>query len=321
MKCLSILAAFVALALLPFILIGCSKDTGPTSTTQLSADEQAVQTSLAASDFALPMDFHNDEQYQGQGVSGGISKYLFSQEDGETLPWVSFFRVIKFLPRTQYVIQIPGSGGEGTADVRIINYLRGVFVVDNTDDKVINPFLRAFVSRAVTNVIAQRIGDTWEIAKISPTDVRSENNGGTSIQFMWVSTEGSSNTFPMRVIFAPDTLFNLAELPAFAPGDSVRVRARAFSTNPDGCWLFLHVHGRRAPAVFHLRIPFVRDASDPTLYDAVWVVPAGIEMPRVFFMAVDAIGLNTLFGDATATYNSRMWCFPCLVGLPRTASQ
>jgi len=268
------------------------------------------------------MDFHNDEQYQDGPVTGGVSEYSLSQEDGETLPWVRFFRVMRLLPRTEYMIQIPSGEGEGTsAEVRITNHLRGLFVVDNTNDHIINPFLRVFASRAVTNIMAQRSGETWQITKISPTDIWSENDGGTTIHISWVSAEGSSHTFPMSSIFSPDTLLGLGELPTFAPGDSVIVRARAFSTNADGCWLFLHVHGRRVPAVFHLRIPFIRDASDPALYRAVWVVPAGIDMPRVFFMAVDGIGWDTLFGVEAATYNSRMWCFPCLVGMPQIVRQ
>jgi len=316
MKHFSILVTIIALTSAAFIMAGCSKDTTPTGTSQPSVEEQAIQTSLASSDYALPMEFHNDEQYQDPDVTGEGVEYSVGQNGGETLPWVRFHRIMRVTPRVEYLIEIPGSEGEGTADVRIVHHLRGTFVVDNTDDHVRNPFFKPFVSAAVTNVMARRTDDVWRIVKVSPTDIRSVNDGGTTIHIAWVKAEGSSHTFPMSSIFSPDTLLALHELPAFAPGDTVRVRARALNTNQSDCWLFLHVHSRHAADAFHMRVPFARDASDPTLYRAAWVVPAGIEAPRVFHMAVDGIDWNTLFGDETAIYNSRMWCVPCLIGYP-----
>jgi len=41
----------------------------------------------------------------------------------------------------------------------------------------------------------------------------------------------------------------------------------------------------------------------------------------VFHMAVDGIDWNTLFGDETAIYNSRMWCVPCLIGYPQLGKE
>jgi len=321
MKRLPVLVTLIALSVFMCVLSGCSKDDTLTNTPQPSAEQLAIQTSLASSDYALPMEFHNDEQYEDPGVTGESSSYFVTQDGDDTLPWVRFHRMMRLLPRVEYLVQIPGSEGDGTADVRIINHLLGLFIVDNTDDHIRNPFSRPFASRAVTNVMARKIEDNWRIEKISPTDVASVNDGGTTIRIAWMKAEGSSHTFPMSTILSPDTLLSLHQLPAFAPGDTVRVQARAFNANEDGCWFFLHIHNRYAASVFHMRIPFVRDEFDPTLYRAAWVVPGGIELPRVFYMAVDGINWNTLFGDGTAVYNSRMWCVPCLIGYPQLVKE
>jgi hypothetical protein len=321
MRRFSILTTIIVLASLLLIVAGCSKNTSPTSTSQPSADEQAIRTLLGSSEYALPTDFHNDEQYQTEGLTGVGSEGHVNQDGVVTLPWVRFFRVMRVAPRVEYLVLIPGSEGDSTADVRIAYHLMGAFVVDNTDDDVINPFLRPFTSIAATNVMARLTHDGWRIVKISPTNIHSSNDGGTTIHIEWMMAEGSSHTFPMSSILSPDTLLALYELPAFAPGDTVRVRAKALNTNPDGCWLFLHVHCGYAASVFHLRVPFVRDASDSTLYYAAWVVPTGIEAPRVFHMAVDGIDWNTLFGDRTAIYNSRMWSVPCLIGFPQMVNE
>jgi hypothetical protein len=321
MRRFSILTTITVLASVLLVAGGCSKETAPTTTSQQSADEQAIQTSVASSEYALPMEFHSDEQYEGLDVTGEGSGYSVNADGAETLPWVRFFRVMRIAPRIEYIVRIPGSEGDSTADVRIIHHLWGTFVVDNTDDGVRNPFFRPFLSSAATSVMARQFEDGWKIVKISPTDIRSLNDGGTTIQIGGMSAEGSSHTFPMSLILSPDTLLALYELPSFAPGDTVRIRATAFNTTQEGCWLFLHVHSRYAADVFYLRVPFVRDAFDPTLYYAAWVVPAGIELPRVFYMAVDGIGWNTLFGDGTAIYSSRMWCIPCVIGYPQLVKE
>jgi hypothetical protein len=321
MRGFSILAVILALASASLVVVGCSKDTTPTSTPPPSADEQAIQTLLASSEYALPMDFYNDEQYQTEGLTGIGSESYVNQDGVVTLPWVRFFRLMRLAPRVEYIVRIPGSEGDSTADVRIVHHLLGAFIVDNTDDHINNSFLRRFTSVAATNVMARLTPEGWRIVEVSPTNIYSLNDGGTTIHIGWMTTEGSSHTFPMSSILSPDTLLALYELPTFAPGDTVRVRARASSTRPDGYWLFLHVHSGHGASVFHLRVPFVRDASDPALYYAAWVVPAGIETPRVFHVAVDGIGWNTLFGDGTAIYNSRMWSVPCLIGYPQIAKE
>jgi hypothetical protein len=267
------------------------------------------------------MDLLNDEQYQTESLTGIGSEAYVNQDGVVTLPWVRFFRIMRLAPRVEYIVRIPGSEGDSTADVRIVHHVLGVFVVDNADDHINNPFFRPFTCVAATNVMARLTPDGWRIVEISPTNVHSLDDGGTTVHIEEMIAEGSSHTFPISSILSPDTLLTLYELPAFAPGDTVRVRARVSSTRPDGCWLFLHVHSDHGASVFHLRVPFVRDAGDPTLYYATWVVPAGIEAPRVFHVAVDGIGWNTLFGDGTAIYNSRMWSVPCLVGYPQMANE
>jgi hypothetical protein len=213
-------------------------------------------------------------------------------------------------------MEIPGSGGEGTADVRVTHHIVGAFIVDNTHDQLVNPFLREFTSIARRYLMLRKTEDGWRIEKISPVDILSTNDGGTTIRIAGIGARGSSGTHPEVRLMSPDTLLSPDELPRFAPGDTVLVAARAASSADDGCWLFLHVHGGcygpHAYAV-HRRVPFVRDASDPNMFFARLVLPDTPTVPRVIHMAVDGIGWNTLFGDETAAYNSRMWAVPCVV--------
>ncbi|UCF78057.1 MAG: hypothetical protein JSW03_08040 [Candidatus Eiseniibacteriota bacterium] len=312
MKHLSTLLAALALASLLAVLAGCSSDSTSTGTAELSPEEQEIQAMLESSEYILPDGFHSDEQYEGQYVSavsqGG------EEEDAETLPWVRFFRMMRGRPWVQFVIRIPGTEGPGTADVKILHHLWGTFVVDNTQDGIANPFFRPFGSVAVTHMMLRKVDEVWRIDKVSPTDVVSTNDGGTTIHIVAVRTRGSSHTYPQTIISSPDSLFTLHELPAFAPGDTVMVAAKAMNRNPDGSWLFLHAHCGHRASFFHIRVPFVRDESDPTMFQARWVLPPGMDVPRVFHMAVDAIDWNTLFGDKDAVYNSRMWSIPCVVG-------
>jgi hypothetical protein len=281
-------------------------------TGELSPEEQEIQAILEASEYALPEEFHSDEQYQDEGVLDA-DQYGEEGSIAEHLPWVRFHRVLRSRPWTQYMIRIPGKDGPGTADVKLLTHVRGTFVVDNTDDGMRNPFYRPLGSLAVTNLMLRKIEGTWRITKISPTDIVSTNDGGTTIRIVGVRAQGSSRTHPQTIIDSPDSLFTLPMLPAFAPGDTIMIAAKALNRNADGSWLFLHVHCGHHASFLHARVPFVRDESDPTMFYARWPLPFGMGTPRVFHVAVDAIDWNTLFGDKEAIYNSRMWSIPCVI--------
>ncbi|KPJ59352.1 MAG: hypothetical protein AMJ46_11490 [Latescibacteria bacterium DG_63] len=311
MRLLLTLAASVALASLLVVLAGCSGDSSSVGTAELSPEQQDIQALLEASEYALPEAFHSDEEYQ---VQDGSSLTQYCEEGEDVLPWVRFFRVMRGRPWNQYIIRIPGSGGPGTADVKILQHISGAFVVDNTDDAIINPFYRRLGSIAVTHFMLNKLEGVWRIAKISPTDIVSTNDGGTTIHIEGIRTQGSSRTYPQTIIMSADSLLALDRLPAFAPGDTVMVAAKALNRNEDGSWLFLHVHCAHHASFFHGWVPFVRDDSDPTMFYARWILPPGVATPRVFHMAVDAIDWNTLFGDETAVYNSRIWSVPCVLG-------
>jgi len=319
MKRFSILTS-VVLASLLLTAAGCSKNSGPTGTYQEPTQEQQeIQAFLETSEYALPEEFNSDQTYDGQGVlgepdAGGADQGV--TEAADVLPWVKFVRIARVKPVVQYIMELPGSGGEGTADVRVIHHIVGTFIVDNTRDQLVNPFLRQFTSIARRNMMLRKTEDGWQIEKISPVDIVSTNDGGTTIRIAGMGTRGSSGTHPEVRLASPDTLLSLDELPRFAPGDTILVAARALSSADDGCWLFLHVHATcYGPHAYemHRRVPFVRDASDPTLFFARLVLPETPTVPRVIHMAVDGIGWNTLFGDETAVYNSRMWAGPCVI--------
>jgi hypothetical protein len=315
MKRLSILTAALALTSLLVFLAGCSRDSEPVGTTEFSPEQLEIQAVLESSEYALPEDFHSDEQYQDQEVAG-LAQYAEEVTSGERLPWVRFFRALRSKPWVQYVIRIPGSEGPGTADVRIVHNLKGTFVVDNTDDGIRNPFYRRIASIAVTHLMLRKTDGSWRIVKVSPTDIVSTNDGGTVIHIEGMRTQGSSRTYPQTIIMSPDSLLALNRLPAFAPGDTIMVAAKALTRNADGLWMFLHVHCGHRASFFHVRIPFVRDEADPTQFRARWIAPPGIGVPRVFHMAVDAIDWNALFGDEEAVYDSRMWSIPCVIAPP-----
>ena len=325
MKRFSILTS-VVLASLLLTAAGCSKDSSPTGTyREPTQEQQEIQAFLVTSEYALPEEFHSDQSYEGQGVLGEVDESAVSQapaEDADVLPWVRFVRLARVRPRVEYIIQVPGASGEGTADVRVIHHIVGTFIVDGTRDQVVNPFFRHFTSLAVRNLMLRKTEGGWTVEKISPVDVVSTNDGGTTIRIVGMGTRGSSGTHPEVRLASPDTLLSLDELPRFAPGDTILVAARAASSAEDGCWLFLHVHGGcygPHAYVFHWRIPFVRDASDPTLFRARLPLPNAANGPRVIHMAVDGIGWNTLFGDETVVYNSRMWAMPCVIKGPEMA--
>lgn len=320
--------ASIALASLLLIVAGCSKDNGPTDTYKaLTPEQQEIQAFLETSEYALPEELNSDNVYEGQGLLGQNEADAASEAPGEgidLLPWVKWVRVSETRPRVEYIIQVPGAEGPGTADVRVIHHIVGTFIVDNTRDQVVNPFHRQFTSIATRNLMLRKTEDGWKVEKISPADILSTNDGGTTIRIAGVRARGSSGTFPEVRLASPDTLLSPNELPRFAPGDTVLVGARAVSSAGDGCWLFLHVHGAcygPHPAVLHWRIPFVRDSSDPTLFFARVVIPNISTVPRVIHVAVDGIGWNTLFGDETAIYNSRMWAVPCVIGSTEMAMQ
>ena len=327
MKRFSILTS-VALASLLLIVAGCGKDSVPTDTYQEpTPEQQEIQAFLETSEYALPEEFHSDNIYEGQGVLGEEDGSAVSQDPGDdvdVLPWVRFVRIARMRPRVEYVIQIPGAEGEGTADVRVIHHIVGTFIVDNTRDQIVNPFFKHFTSIATRNLMLRTTQDCWTVEKISPVDILSTNDGGTTIRIAGVGTRGSSGTYPEVRLMSPDTLLTRDELPRYAPGDTILVAARALSRAEDGCWLFLHVHsasyGPRAH-VLHWRIPFVRDVSDPTLFLARLALPNTAGTPRIIHVAVDGIGRNTLFGDETAVYNSRMWVIPCVISSPELVMQ
>lgn len=319
MKRFSILTS-VVLASLLLTAAGCSKDSVLSDTPQEpTAEQQEIQAFLETSEYALPEEFHSDQDYEDQGVLAEPDENVVSQDTGEAadfLPWVRFVRLARVRPQTEYVIQVPGAGGEGTADVRVIHHIVGAFIVDNSRDRVVNPFVRQFTSIATRNLMLRKTDGAWTVEKVSPTDILSTNDGGTTIHIAGVGTRGSSGTHPEVRLASPDTLLSPDELPRFAPGDTMLVAARAASSAEDGCWLFLHVHGASYGPhahVIHWRIPFVRDGSDPNLYFARLPLPNVACCPRVMHMAVDGIGWNTLFGDETAVYNSRMWSVPCVI--------
>ncbi len=315
MKRFSILTSVVLAAIL-LTVAGCSKDSNPASSQLPTQEQQEIQAFLEASEYALPDEFNSDQSYDGQGVLGEDEVGAVSQDGVNVLPWVKFFRIARVKPTAQYIMELPGSGGEGTADVRVTHHIVGTFIVDNTQDQLVNPFLRQFTSIARRYLMLRKTDGGWRIEKISPVDILSTNDGGTTIRIAGVGARGSSGTYPEVRLMSPDTLLSLDELPRFAPGDTMLVAARAESSAGDGCWLFLHVHGGcygPHAMVVHRRVPFVRDSSDPTLFFAKLVLPNTPTVPRVIHVAVDGIGWNTLFGDETAVYNSRMWAVPCVM--------
>jgi hypothetical protein len=90
------------------------------------AGNKRLRDWLASSEYALPMDFYNDEQYQTEGLTGIGSESYVNQDGVVTLPWVRFFRLMRLAPRVEYIVRIPGSEGDSTAEVRIVHHLQSL---------------------------------------------------------------------------------------------------------------------------------------------------------------------------------------------------
>jgi hypothetical protein len=294
---------FLALSLtagLLLVVTGCSRIT--------SRDEEEIRAELETSDYT-------DESHAGatdDGTNQPKGLFFDSGSDllGETLPWVRFVRKIDRPVTRQIVIDIPAYPGypETTARATITAHPTGFFYVDNDRNSHI-VLKRTINDQAVRKVYLTKHDGHWFVRRMTPFNM-SPADAPYPIDIASVRCEARPSGLNYEYTSA-DSMMSKRDLPAFLPGDTVKVTVR-IAIEGDSGWTFLHRGRKTRP--HGIREPFFRDSLN--VFEREWVIADDTfpNVPAVRPVAIDVIGGQTLFSrDSLAPYNCRVWTFPYVV--------
>ncbi|OGC41986.1 hypothetical protein A2Y85_06915 [candidate division WOR-3 bacterium RBG_13_43_14] len=236
--------------------------------------------------------------------------YPFNGLLADTIPYVRWVRWIQRPITREYEIVVNGD----SADVLIMAKLTGtppgygLFVNNNPLEPIYN---RVISDTLIRRVKLYKDGNRWRIASLTAADIHTlDTNNPVTIEEIRASVPQRNYEFIIR---SADTYFEKDELPIFYPSDTIIVTVTCSGQN-DSTWAFLH-HGtgHRPGFGIHIRQPFYRETT--TTFSRTWVIAEDniVNTPAVRHSATDVLGWETLFGDSTATYYSRAWCFPYIV--------
>jgi hypothetical protein len=293
---LSVLLLLAALTVLP---TGCMR--------QRANDEESIKTVLGTSEYmnddhsGATDDETSNPRRDGYGP-GNEGDFV----PLDTLPFVRFCRMIERpVPRT-VVISIPAYPGypETTALAVITATPSGQFYVHNDRTSHV-AWVKDFTDQGVRKVYLTRHDDTWRIRRLTPWNI-STQNAPYNVDLASVRLEARPSGLNY-LYTSPDTLLTKQQLPAFLPGDTVKVTVTIQCDS--GAWTFLH-RGRRG---HHIRQAFYR--SSPTTFEREWRIwdDSLPPLPVVRPTATDVIAWPTLFGDSSAAYNAHAWTLPYVI--------
>ncbi|MEW6686672.1 MAG: hypothetical protein AB1393_10775 [Candidatus Edwardsbacteria bacterium] len=290
------------------LIIGCGKkkSTAPTDEDQIKSllESSAYEGGFVTDDGTTTP--YQSPSYWPTGIRGVTMP--------DTLPQVHFCRRINPDSSSRTInVQIPApGGGSGTALVTITRNLVGLFYVEQDPfDGPPPDYTRSIHDVSTRKIYLEKMPNVgWRIVKISPAEFVTQNPPYT-ITINQIEAWGSSGTYPKFTLTTADTLLKKNELPTFASGDEVTVKV-SVTVSPDSCWAFLHRWGR---VWGHHRQPFFHDPGTTYDFTRTWKIADDNipSYPAVRHAVVDIIGWQALFGDSTATYNSKAWALPYIV--------
>jgi hypothetical protein len=258
---------------------------------------------------------YTDDSQSGASDDGTAEPRRDGYEPGfddmplDTLPWVRFARRYDRPISRNINIDVPAYPGypESTALATITATATGQFYVHNNRGSHL-AWVKDISDEGVRKVYLTRHDDTWRIRRISAWKVATRN-APYPVEIVSVRLEARPSGAAFELT-DPDSLYAKSELPAFLPGDTVKVIVTV--TGDSASWAFLH----RGRFGHHVRQAFYQ--SGPNVFEREWRIrddsipnPPGVR-PAAF----DVIGWPTLFGDTLAPYNARAWTLPYIV-LPR----
>lgn len=236
----------------------------------------------------------------------------------DTFPfYVKWARFIERPVERHYEIDVVGD----SAFVTMTAYFKGTppgygFFVTNDSPVGSGPVMvREITDSVVRKIKCFRNDAGWHLASLTVADIYTV--GATypvTINKIEVRVGGN-------LVFSvdnPNTYFTKDQLPTFKPSDTVEVMVYCAASG-DSTWAFLHHGAGHKPGVGlkrHWRQPFYRENT--TTFKRTWIIANDsiLVTPAVRHSAVDVLGWQTLFGDATTTYYSRAWGIPYIVKDP-----
>jgi hypothetical protein len=271
-------------------------------------DEENIRTLLGTSDYTN--DEHSGATDDGRtnpdGGGLGIPTAGGLVPSGDTLAWVRFCRKIERpVPRT-IEITIPAYSGypDTTALATITATPTGQFYVHNDPLRHV-AWVKDFTDEGVRKVYLTKHNDTWRIRSITPWNMHTKAAPWTiNITSLHIDARPSGLSYEYTT---PETMLTKRQLPAFLPGDTVKVTVTVESDS--ATWAFLH-RGRQG---HHSREAFYR--MTPVVFEREWCIgdDSVPNLPAVRPTATDIISSPTLFGDTLAPYNSCAWTLPYIV--------
>jgi len=297
----------VVLALV-LVTVGCSKK-NPTIPTDTTVDDNtAITNAVAASDWADVSDYGND------GSAG------FAKDD----PFPGFVHWRRRITGETRTAAIQFDSANTFATVTINKYFDGYFVVDNTNNGVVDTIVRPFRDHGVRYVWLRKIRDHWRIWGASPLDIATDS-ASTKVVIDSVRITGTSGPRP-SVLFAGSTYFQTRrrdEMPIFDAGATVTVNVygniSGASYPADSAWAFLHRRIHVGLDLFHhLRLPLDRVSGQPFVFTKTWTVADdSISVrPALRHGCVDMILGSTLFDTTHVSpkpYSAHLWTMPYIV--------
>ncbi len=304
-----LIAPVLLLALgMALAVIGCSKK-NPTSAETPVNDNAAIAMVLGSSGYADVSDYGDDG-----------SAALGSKDD----IFPAYIRWRRRVTPSAPVFSIQLDSSNTFATVTITRDFTGYFVVDNTNNAMVDTIVRPVHDHGVRYVWLRKINSRWRIWGASPMDIATVSPA-TAVTIDSVRVTGSSGPRP-SVLFAGTVYTQTMRrelMPVFDPGASVTIRVygsiAGASYPADSVWAFLHRRVYNSNGWYsHLRWAMDRVAGQPFVFTKSWTIADdSISVrPALRQSCVDMILGSALFDTAHASpkpYSARLWTMPYIV--------
>ena len=278
---------------------GCSKN----PTTPVVDDNAAITDVLNSSGYATT------DNYGDDGTAG-----FAKDAKSDTFPtYMRWRRRITGITRN---FSIVFDSNKTFATVTISSDYTGRFVVDNTDNALLDTVSRAINDHGVRYVWLKKWNERWYFWGASPLEI-STPNAANSVIIDSVVIHATAGERPDVTFLG--TLYGQTlrrdQMPIFEPGAEVTATVyTSTSTGTDSTWAFLHRRVRPFDGLpNHIREPFYRESQ--FVFTRTWTLASDSiqTLPAVRHACLDVILGSTLFGDSSAEYSARMWTVPYIV--------